>query len=146
MTARMTAQEAVMLCRFAKAACPQQQFDEYTPDAWFELLKDLRFIDCKEAIVDVVKTQPFVSPSEIRGRIAKVRATRHMEFGPYAPPAELADNPRAENEWRREMDRRICDGEVTRDQWDTEQRAKGITGDRAMPALEGVFRAVPNDV
>src|SRR5690349_11552302 len=80
---RMTAAEAVMLCRFAKACCPQQAIDEYTPDAWHELLSDLRFEDCKAAVVDVVKEQPFVSPAEIRSRIAKVRANRHLEFGPF---------------------------------------------------------------
>lgn len=144
MTDRMTPAEAVMLCRFAKAACPQQAFDEYTPDAWFELLRDLRFADCKEAIVDVVKASPFVSPSEIRARIAKIRSRRHLEFGPFAPPPEMADNPAAEREWVIDMNRRICDGEITREQWDAEQRAKGLMGNRETPALEGVFRS-PDD-
>ena len=137
----MSAAEAVMLCRFAKACCPQQAIDEYTPDAWHELLSDLRFEDCKAAVIDVARDQPFVSPAEIRSRIVKVRTQRHLEFGPYTPPPELADNPAAENRWRRDMDRRICDGEITRAEWDAEQRAKGLTGNRAMPALDGVFRS-----
>jgi hypothetical protein len=141
----MTAAEAVMLCRFAKACCPQQAIDEYTPDAWHELLSDLRFEDCKAAVVDVVRDQPFVSPAEIRARIAKVRANRRIEFGPFTPPPELGDDPAAESQWVREMTRRICDGELTREQWDEEQRAKGLIGNREAPELEGVFQRVSEE-
>lgn len=146
MTDRMTPAEAVMLCRFAKACCPQQQFDEYTPDAWFELLRDLRFADCKDAIIEVTKGQPFVSPSEIRRKIVIVRINRLDAFGPYNPPRELADTPGTETVWRRTMERRICDGDLTRDEWDAEQAAAGVTGTRELPELEGVFRRIPDDV
>lgn len=111
--ARMTAAEAVTLCRMAKAACPQQQFDQYTPDAWFELLKDLRFEDAKDAMFEVVKRQPFVAPAEIRDGVASVRKERLRQFGPVVPPRELADRPAAEQAWVRELVQRICDGEVT---------------------------------
>lgn len=115
-TDRMTNAEAVILCRFAKACCPQQQFDTYTPDAWFELLRDLRFEDCKEAVVQIVKRQPFVAPSEIRDEIKLVRIRRLDEFNrryKIEPPAHLADDPAAENRWRIELNGRIADGEIT---------------------------------
>lgn len=111
----MTNAEAVILCRFAKACCPQQQFDAYTPDAWFELLGDLRFEDCKEALTRVVKRQPFVSPAEIRDEVKAVRADRLKQFDrlfKYAPPAELADDPAAENRWHFAIRQRIADGEI----------------------------------
>ena len=75
-TDRMTRPEAVTLCRLAKASCPQQAFDEYTPDAWFELLRDLRFEDCKDALFAVVRESPFVAPAEIRAHIKRVRSDR----------------------------------------------------------------------
>jgi hypothetical protein len=143
---RMTRSEAVLLCRFAKACCPQQAFDELTPDAWFELLRDLRFEDCKEAIVKVVRQKPFVSPSEIRSHISSVRTDRIMRFGHIAPPSGMfADDDQEfhkEIAWINAVKRRVADGELTRDEWDAEQAAIGATGSRELPALEGVFRHV----
>lgn len=140
---RMTRPEAVMLCRFAKASCPQQQFDEYTPDAWFELLNDLRFEDCKAAVVAVVKRQPFCSPSEIRDEVRRLRAKRIGEFGPIDPPAELGVDYREPSyrDWMRTMNQRIADG-LTREEYDREQPALEA---RPMPELGGVFRDA-NDV
>lgn len=112
----MTNAEAVVLCRFAKACCPQQAFDAYTPDAWFELLSDLTFRDCKDAVVRIVKRQPFVAPAEIRGEIDLVRIERMKTFErqfTLIPPAHLADDPAAELAWVRDINRRIYDGEIT---------------------------------
>lgn len=69
----MTSTEAAILCRYVAACCPQQKFDEYTPDAWFDLLGDLPFDMCKAAAREVAKRQPFVSPSEIRIAVAQQR-------------------------------------------------------------------------
>lgn len=143
MTDRMTPAEAVMLCRFAKAACPQQAFDEYTPDAWFELLSDLRLEDCKEAVKRVVRRQPFVAPAEIRDEVRRIRADRLNKFGVFHPPREIADLAEWQ-EWTSAMNRRIADGELTRDEWEADLRAKGLMGNRETPALEGVFRS-PDD-
>ena len=140
---RMTPAEAVMLCRFAKACCPQQAFDEYTPDAWFELLGDLRFDECKAAVVEVTKRQPFCAPAEIRAQVRRIRYDRVERFGYIEPPAHLGDNPPAEIAYANEIRQRVADGELTREQWDAERAAAGITGAREMPALEGVFRRVP---
>lgn len=71
----MKSTEAAMLCRYVAACCPQQKFDEYTPDAWFDLLGDLPFDLAKLAAAEVAKRQPFVSPSEIRGALSRMRAS-----------------------------------------------------------------------
>jgi hypothetical protein len=112
--ARMTNAEAVLLCRFAKACCPQQQFDQYTPDAWFELLSDLRFEDCKEALTAVVKRQPFVSPAEIREEVRRVRNKRVSDFGVIPdPPGDLMiDNPGEYQRYIYETTRAIADGDL----------------------------------
>ena len=142
MTARMSPAEAVMLCRFAKACCPQQQFDEYTPDAWHELLGDLRFDDCKAAVVAVTQRQPFVAPAEIRTEVRRVRYDRVDKFGHIEPPPGLEDDPRAEWDAIAAIRQRVADGELTREQHDADLRAKGILGSREVPALDGVFRRV----
>lgn len=138
---RMTPAEAVMLCRFAKAACPQQAFDEYTPDAWFELLRDLRAEDCKAAIIDAVKASPFVAPAEIRAHIKRIRDDRLKKFGHIAPAFEMFEGDwRKESAWVCEIQRRVADGELTREEYDAEMRALGYLGDRKTPELDGVFR------
>lgn len=115
---RMTNAEAVLLCRYAKAACPQQQFDAYTPDAWSDLLGDLRFEDCKEAVKNIVQRQPFVAPAEIRDEVRRVRSKRIGDFGPIPdPPPGLDYTPAEHRDWLADTLRRIGDGEVfTRDE------------------------------
>jgi hypothetical protein len=110
---RMTNAEAVLLCRYAKAACPQQQFDAYTPDAWSDLLGDLRFEDCKEAVKNIVQRQPFVAPAEIRDEVRRVRNKRIGDFGPIPdPPPGLDWTPAEHRDWLATTLRKIGDGEV----------------------------------
>ncbi|MCW2768360.1 MAG: hypothetical protein JWO11_4319 [Nocardioides sp.] len=40
--------------------------DEYTPDAWSDLLDDVPFDVAKAAVVRIAKRQPWVAPAEIR--------------------------------------------------------------------------------
>lgn len=87
----MTPREAVMLCRYVKACCPQQQFDEYTPDAWHDLLGDLTLNDCREAVRNVAGRQPFVAPAEIRTEVRRLRGTRLDGF--QYVPVEGDDDP-----------------------------------------------------
>lgn len=106
----MNATEAMMLCRFAKAACPQQAIDEYTPDVWLDLLGDLPFMDAKDALLTVAAKQPFVAPAEIRGEANRIRAKRIVDHQPLTPPPGL--DPIEAIEWRKDAVRRIADGEV----------------------------------
>lgn len=88
----MTPTEAVALCRATKAACPQQQFDQWTPDAWHELLADLPLGDAKEAMIQVARRQPFVAPSEIRAELRRLQRQRLSDYGPLPlPPARVRD-------------------------------------------------------
>lgn len=67
-----------MLCRYIRALCPQQKFDEYTPDAWADVLSGYQLDDARRAAAAVARRQPFVSPSEI---IAEIRRTRAAASG-----------------------------------------------------------------
>lgn len=80
----MTPRETVVLCRYVKACCPQQQVDEYTPDAWHDLLGDLELADCREAVKTIASRQPFVAPAEIRAEVRRIR-TQRLEGFQYVP-------------------------------------------------------------
>ncbi|TDB76802.1 hypothetical protein E1264_38095 [Actinomadura sp. KC216] len=95
----MTPIEAVVLCRYVKACCPQQQIDEYTPDAWHDLLGDLALDDCKAAVVQVARRQPFVAPAEIREEVRQIRNDR-LEAAPESPPPV---DPNREADYRRAL-------------------------------------------
>ena len=70
----MTPRETVILVRYVKALCPQQAIDEFTPDAWHDVLGDYDLADARAACVAVASRQPFVAPAEI---IAEVRRARN---------------------------------------------------------------------
>jgi hypothetical protein len=91
----VTPKEAVLLTRYVKACCPQQQIDQYTPDAWHDLLGDLSLADCRAAVVAVAQQKPFVAPSEIRAEVRRTRDKRLQDTDIPAPPPELLDDPDA---------------------------------------------------
>lgn len=86
----MNSQEAAVLCRYVRALCPQQKFDEYTPDAWHDILGNYQLTDARHAAARVARRQPFVAPSEIADEITKIRAERTHDFV-YEPPAGESD-------------------------------------------------------
>lgn len=69
----MTPKETVLLTRYVKACCPQQVMDEFTADAWHDLLADLGLEECRAAVVTVARRQPFVAASEIRAEAKRAR-------------------------------------------------------------------------
>jgi hypothetical protein len=87
----MNPKEAVLLTRYVRALCPQQKFDEYTADAWFDVLKSYPLQDCQNAAAAVAGRQPFVSPAEIIAEIRKTRDDRADSFQGPGLPAEVPD-------------------------------------------------------
>lgn len=87
----MNAQEAALLCRYVKAACPQQAIDQFTPTAWADLLSDIRLEDAKLAVKAVVSRQPFIAPAEIRAEVKRIRGKRIDDHPPLVPPPGLDD-------------------------------------------------------
>ena len=106
----VNATEAAVLCRFVKACCPQQKFDELTPDAWALLLSDVALVDAKEAAITVAKRQPFVAPAEILAEVYRSHRGAAFSLGHIIPPRELADLPHRENAWRRTLRAAVVDG------------------------------------
>jgi hypothetical protein len=87
----MNPSETVMLARYVKALCPQQKFDEYTPDAWHDVLSDYALADARAAAAAVARKQPFVSPAEIIAGIRKQREDRAADFQGPGLSAEIPD-------------------------------------------------------
>src|SRR5690348_3542330 len=62
----MTLEEVVKLCRYVKGACPNQAFDEYTPEVWAEIIPDwLTLDDARQAVILLKRKQTYVDVSEI---------------------------------------------------------------------------------
>jgi hypothetical protein len=105
----MNAQEAATLCRAVKSVCPQQKFDEFTPDFWQPLLADIDFQDAKRALIEVAKRQPFVSPAEIRAEVAASKRRMVAAIPPVTPPWQLEDGA-PEQRWIADYRHAIADG------------------------------------
>lgn len=104
----MTPEETVALARIVRASCPQQKFDEYTPDAWHDLLGDLSLNDCRNAVRTVAARQPFVSPSEIRAEVQRIRSNRLHDF--QYVPVEGDEDPEVYLAALREQKAAVADG------------------------------------
>lgn len=109
----MNTTQSLALTRFVKAACPQQKFDEYTPDAWHELLADLDFDDARAAATELAKAQPFVSPAEIRKGVRRIRAKRlEVDFEDIPALDAVADDPIAYQRVLRQYRAKVAAGWV----------------------------------
>lgn len=90
----MNHSETTLLVVYVRAYCPQQKFDEYTPDAWHEVLGQYTLDEAKAAVRALItEGAVFVAPGEIVTRIRKARAAildRHTEVEP-PEAATLAD-------------------------------------------------------
>lgn len=89
----MTPDEVVVLARYVRALCPGQKFDEFTPDAWHDVLADFGLADSRAAAAAVAKRQPFVSPAEI---ITEIRKHRDDRADGYQGPGLSAAIPDAD--------------------------------------------------
>lgn len=109
----MNNSEAVVLCRYVKAICPQQAIDEYTPDAWGDLLPDISLADARDAVRELGRRQPFIAPAEIVAETKRIRGRRIANAPHPVPPPGL--DPIETAEWLRAAWKRIGDGEALPD-------------------------------
>lgn len=85
----MNPEEAVVLTRYVEALCPSQKFDEYTSDAWHDVLNRYSLDEARRAAVAVAGRQPFVAPGEIATEIRRARADRMArDAETEAPPID----------------------------------------------------------
>lgn len=109
--------EAVALCRLVAAHCPAQHFDEYTPDAWYDVLSDITFEDARSAVNQLARQQTFIAPNEVRQVVMAIRRDRiERGRGYLAPPKWLDDMPDgpeqaiAYRDWIQQAERDLADG------------------------------------
>ena len=107
----MNRAEVVALCRIVRAYCPAQAMDEYTPDAWFDVLCGLRSVDAVDAVKHLARSQSFIDPSQIRARVRYVRHDREERGRPslVAPDwiGELEDGPAQTIAYEKWLDREL---------------------------------------
>ncbi|MFB8393701.1 zinc finger domain-containing protein [Streptomyces yangpuensis] len=141
--------EAVTLTRYVKAICPQQKFDEFTSDAWGDVLADVDANEARQAVIRLARRQPFISPAEIIAEIVDVRAENASDFQGPGLPAEVPDadpdDPRAYIAALRAQRFRAADGHELKPR-PMKQLMAGITRQipkQANPELDGVRRPGP---
>lgn len=72
--------EWVAVFHYIQAMFPHQRFDEYTPDAWYEVLGEYDMYTVKAAVNVQATKKPFVSAAEIIAAIRDTSADRIGEF------------------------------------------------------------------
>jgi hypothetical protein len=108
--------DAIKLCRYVHAITPGQKLDEYTPQAWADILEDLpcSFDEARSVVINIKRRQVFVDCSEIVAEVRAVRDERIRLNPPPAPPPELLDDPEAYRQHLRDSTRLAADGEPER--------------------------------
>ena len=107
----MNREDAIRLCRYVAAACPQQRFDSYTPNVWADIFENVpnTLDECRQAVVAIKQRQMFVDPSEIIAEVRRVRNERLDEGEKFLDPPSGLDGP-AYKDWLIRERRRIADG------------------------------------
>ena len=124
-------------------------FDNRKPDAdqakaWALALDGLGFEDCRQVVVEHYrKTRDWLMPADVFNGVRRLRYERIERFGYITPPPEL--DFAEEQAYIKHIRERVAAGELTREQYDADLRAKGLTGDREHPELERVFRQVDEE-
>lgn len=136
----MNSRETVQLVRYVRALCPSQKIDEFTPDAWYDLLAGYGLADCQAACKRLAVRQPFIAPSEIIDEVRKDRRERLANFA-YDPPSAERD-PEYLERLRGQL-RAVASGAVP-----APTEAPMLTGpphDDVIEHLAAIGRAVPGD-
>jgi hypothetical protein len=70
--------EVTALCRYIAAVSPAQQWDEFTADAWAEVIPaDFTLDECRAAVIAIKQRQQWVDPNDIIDEVR--RARRHAD-------------------------------------------------------------------
>lgn len=112
----MTPAESAGLLTVA-AAFDNRKPDEDQARAWALALDGLRFIDCREAIVNHYRgSREWMMPVDVIRAVKKLRAARLAAYGTPEPPAHIdPDDTAALHAWQLRMRADIADGTVTRE-------------------------------
>jgi len=109
--------ETIALTRYVQALCPAQKLDQYSADAWHDVLGDLPLGLAKKAAAMCARQKPFVAPSEIVAAAIRLRRAVRAQIDKEAKEANPPDGGAEYVQWRRkqsaeltaEADRQIAD-------------------------------------
>lgn len=132
----MTPEETVLLTRYCRALFPNQPFDEYTADAWHDVLGHRDLTDCRAAAVTVQARQPFISAGEIETEVRKVREGR-LGAAVEPPPDTDPDDVPGWLARRRDNIHAIAAGHQAPHQLPTGTRALPV-GEGGLPDVTGL--------
>jgi hypothetical protein len=121
------------------AAYDRRTVGDIDVQVWGKALDDVRLIDAVDAAHRHYRaSSEWLDAARVRALVKRLRAERLERFDEtrLVPPAEIADDPRACIAWRRDLLRRVADGE--------EPPALEPGRPRDMRAIEGAFRRVPS--
>ena len=106
----MTLEETVDLLT-AAAAFDRRTVGEADAIAWHAAIGDLRFEDCRTAVVaHYTETTDWLMPAHVREGVRKIRDQRLRETEIPPPPREIADDPGAYCAALRAAELAIADG------------------------------------
>jgi hypothetical protein len=115
----MTPAEAAALLTIA-AAYDNRKPDEDQARAWAMILADLRFEDCRDAVLrHYRKSREWLMPAEVIEGVREIRSERWEKFikdhtPGYLPiPRRFDGDPAAEQAWWAEVAPKIRNGEIT---------------------------------
>ncbi|MFD9124919.1 hypothetical protein [Kitasatospora sp. NPDC059571] len=133
----MIRQEWVVLFRYVRAMFPQQKFDEYTPEAWYDVLGQYDAREVRAAIAACAAESPFVSPAEI---VAAVRAHRQDVDRDLQGPGQYAAVPDADPD---DVPAYLA---AVRDQRSRAARGEQLTARPVLAIAAGVGQALPGEL
>ncbi len=108
----MTPAEAQILLSMC-ATVDNRKPDADAAKAWAAMLGDLPIEDCRLAVIEHYRSSTdWLMPAQVRTIARRIRSKRIAEHPAVLPPADMADDPGREIEWRRELNRRIGSGET----------------------------------
>lgn len=106
----MTPDEALRLCRIAKSVSPAQAVDDYTPDAWALILRDVRLDDAEDALRQLGGEQEWIHVSHIVKRVKRIRSARVDKYLANVPVPSGLDAAEYDR-WYRATVKSIADGD-----------------------------------
>jgi len=114
--------EVTKLCMAISQASPAQKFDDDTPAFWQVILEGVRYEDAREAVVRLLRRQPFVAPADIIEMVGVIRADRLDRVALPAPNVD-PDDARAYQAEMVAIREAIADGRFDADRY----AAGGVT-------------------
>lgn len=80
----MTREEMTDLAKFIALVCPQQKMPRETVIAWYEVIGRLGYEECRNAVIAVKHSQPFVDVSDIIREAGRAKGRPYDRTAPEA--------------------------------------------------------------